>query len=1056
MLIKTNEVSAFRYGHQIIGTRPEQEDCFAALSLGGKGSLLVLADGMGGHSDGEKASACVVNDIVRTFRAAQEPFLLNLAEVAEHANAALGKEKQANRIAADAGCTLIIVRISHGAFDYLSIGDSYLFYQAPGHGLYKRNKLHTVAVELEERGIPKEEIEANPKRKALTCAVMGRQLTRDPHIGSIPLAPGGRILVTSDGLLSLSHGKVDAYLRATAPNPQGDIADIVTTLLDAVVKLNRERQDNTTVVGYQEPPEGTSADTPAVKQHKAVKQPRAATGKSRKLSLTLPAACLLSCIGTLALCTVAWTLYTPQEAQPPSVQRTFSSVIIEQTQLTQLRNQLYAPPKGQQAFTQEEVFYRNACDIKEIDTILNPPSSEPPSISAFFRKKTQLEECISKRQNKDQAETKTEKEIRRALTEALHYHMQTVDGPKIKNDIKDANELQKLCNDLNLKDDNLKDDDLKDVAFLRDVFAAEIKANGYLQFNLRERDKENWVSDTESEIHKIQNDPELQNANNLKKIVCNHLKSHFKESAQSLLTTESSDFDGFLGIVQGPYAVDSPLKDLFKDENTVLTSLQKLETSLNPPDNNKGAKDINEKRAKEIITQIKTTATQIKTPAPANPVWDSYVVDELANLAFDAVWKRLLHLDAQQKQDLSQSLNEVLSIQEISPQGECQQGKWSEKLRTKLATAQSIVNNIEVLKPDGKLKADATKFVTASQCSEDTKLELALQPFIKEKAAAFMWSSVEESCEWPTAATNDNDDILENFYGELDDANKKLKSQNEIIKILKLSKPEGTHMSDSAWNIGRADRLNEIIKVPGNADFDDEIKKFCGSLIPLIQNDEIFNVLPEGKIKTVCQALSELNAKLNEEVRKDKNSDVTEVLIPHINSIENALMQNENLTEEIAKKLTKEIVKTIVQKVTFDWVQPRKSATEYFACIVTTRSLTEENHDWAASRIIGITFTNDSKVSEVVLFTDKIARIVKNNGCNIIYDSSTKFSSDPKLKSLKHSDTWTLKAEQKEIKDEKEKVEQKEITDENEKERIFTLLKEGDIEGLAEKFNEKK
>lgn len=880
MLIKTNEVSAFRYGHQIIGTRPEQEDCFAALSLGGKGSLLVLADGMGGHSDGEKASACVVNDIVRTFRAAQEPFLLNLAEVAEHANAALGKEKQANRIAADAGCTLIIVRISHGAFDYLSIGDSYLFYQAPGHGLYKRNKLHTVAVELEERGIPKEEIEANPKRKALTCAVMGRQLTRDPHIGSIPLAPGGRILVTSDGLLSLSHGKVDAYLRATVPSPQGDIADIVTTLLDAVVKLNRERQDNTTVVGYQEPPEGTSADTPAVKQPKAVKQPRAATGKSRKLSLTLPAACLLSCIGTLALCTVAWTLYTPQEAQPTSAQGAVSSVIIEQTQLTQLRNQLYAPPKGQQAFTQEEVFYKNACHITEIDTILNPPSSEPPSISAFFRKKTQLEECISKRQNKDQAETKTEKEIRRALTEALHYHMQTVDGPKIKNDIKDANELQKLCNDDNLKDDNLKDDDLKDVAFLRDVFAAEIKANGYLQFNLRERDKENWVSDTESEIHKIQNDPELPNADNLKKIVCDHLKSYFKESAQALLTTEPPDFDGFLGIVQGPYADDSPLKDLFKDENTVLTSLQKLETSLNPPDNNKGAKDINNKRAKEIIIQIKTTATQIKTPATANPVWDSYVVDELANLAFDAVWKRLLHLDAQQKQDLSQSLNEVLSIQEISQQGECQQGKWSEKLRAKLERARTIVTKIEDLKPGASFEEDADKI---TKMFNFTEVDETLKPFILDKALAFMWTSVEKNETWPEQITPADNDILQKFNTELQEANNALteagkldcNDKSSVAVILKQAEEKATqgsqkrnkelHISEVCWD----NRLQDVIaKKAAN----------CISTKETFSDNDletIFNILAKKSTTSlkIADKLSELS-KMVEKLRgiqNDKN-----------------------------------------------------------------------------------------------------------------------------------------------------------------------------------------
>lgn len=301
MDIKTNEISAFRYGAQIIGTRPEQEDCFATCSLGGKGSLLVLADGMGGHSDGEKASACVVGDIIRTFRAAQAPFHLSLPEVAEHANSMLGAEKQRKHIAADAGCTLIIVRIGNGRFDYLSIGDSYLFYQAPAKGLRTCNKLHTVAAEMEEQGATKEEIEANPKRKALTCAVVGRQLTRAPYTGSIPLAPGGRILVSSDGLLSLAHAKVDAYLRSATPNPQGDIAAIVTTLLEAVVNLNRERQDNTTVVGYQEPPEGTSADTPAA-QAPPVLRPAAKKEKKGTTSMfpmALGAAALLA-LGSLA------------------------------------------------------------------------------------------------------------------------------------------------------------------------------------------------------------------------------------------------------------------------------------------------------------------------------------------------------------------------------------------------------------------------------------------------------------------------------------------------------------------------------------------------------------------------------------------------------------------------------------------------------------------------------------------------------------------------------------------------------------------------------------
>lgn len=262
MDIKNNKISDYRYGDQIQGTRPQQEDCYAVCNLPDGGSLLVLADGMGGHSDGEKASACIVNSITGQFQRAANPVQLSLLQVAENANEQLAEAKAKGAIGRDAGCTLILVRVYNGVFDFLSIGDSYLLFQPVGQGMQQCNQLHTVAAEMAATGATKEEIAATPKSKALTCAVVGKAFSRTPYEGrNIPLAPGDRLILASDGLLTLSLSRIDAYLRQDAVRPEGDARGLVDTLLRCVELKKRTKQDNTTVVCYQQPPAGVPAAT---------------------------------------------------------------------------------------------------------------------------------------------------------------------------------------------------------------------------------------------------------------------------------------------------------------------------------------------------------------------------------------------------------------------------------------------------------------------------------------------------------------------------------------------------------------------------------------------------------------------------------------------------------------------------------------------------------------------------------------------------------------------------------------------------------------------------
>ena len=221
-------------GAQHQGARPYQEDSWTLRGLPDGALLAVLADGMGGHAGGSVASRLAVGAFIMAVEQGG-----SLAEALQAANLAIAEGAARNTALRGMGSTLVAVMVKGDAVMWISVGDSPLYLVQDGR-LERLNADHSMAPQIDElvaRGvISAVEAAHHPGRHTLREAVMGERLTLIDQ-GSRALDPGGRLLVCSDGILSLG----DARIVANAARP-------VQELIEAVLAVGAPAQDNVTVI----------------------------------------------------------------------------------------------------------------------------------------------------------------------------------------------------------------------------------------------------------------------------------------------------------------------------------------------------------------------------------------------------------------------------------------------------------------------------------------------------------------------------------------------------------------------------------------------------------------------------------------------------------------------------------------------------------------------------------------------------------------------------------------------------------------------------------------
>ena len=248
-------------GDQIAGARAHQEDDYRTLGFrdadpDGCDLLLVLADGMGGHRGGARASGLAVSAFADAFRRERGGVAARLRAALEVANAEVGRRASEDARSAGMGCTLAACVVTDDASArWISVGDSPLWRlrgggDADGGGLERLNADHSMRPVLEDlvrqgRMAPEDAREAAAHQ--LRSALTGGALTLvDEAAPPVRLAAGDAVVLASDGLETLSTAEI-RRLCSGAPTA----AAAVTALLRAVEAADRPRQDNATVVVYR-------------------------------------------------------------------------------------------------------------------------------------------------------------------------------------------------------------------------------------------------------------------------------------------------------------------------------------------------------------------------------------------------------------------------------------------------------------------------------------------------------------------------------------------------------------------------------------------------------------------------------------------------------------------------------------------------------------------------------------------------------------------------------------------------------------------------------------
>lgn len=204
--------------------------------------VFAVADGMGGHSAGEVASAAVVrrlNELAGDLTVTEDDILDTLTQAVDDIEIDTGDTE----LGAGTTVTGVIISEQTGlpVWQVFNIGDSRVYQYFKG-ALSQITVDHSVVQHLLDTGaITEEEAEVHPHSNVITRAV-GLGEAPLPDYTSLALIPGQRILICSDGLTKELTDVGIQYFLST----QHTAEDAARTLVEQA--LNNAGRDNVTVV----------------------------------------------------------------------------------------------------------------------------------------------------------------------------------------------------------------------------------------------------------------------------------------------------------------------------------------------------------------------------------------------------------------------------------------------------------------------------------------------------------------------------------------------------------------------------------------------------------------------------------------------------------------------------------------------------------------------------------------------------------------------------------------------------------------------------------------
>jgi serine/threonine protein phosphatase PrpC len=189
--------------HSMRGARPTNQDRVAVTERE-NAVLMVLADGLGGHSGGELAAEILSQTAVRMFQAVRQPVITKpssfLALIIMHAHKTITDVGMAHRPPITPRTTGVLCLVQNGYAYWAHVGDS-RFYLFRGNQIVKRTRDHTFAEHLRSGGLLKDdEVSDHPDKSRLLKCIGGPFNPTITLSDETLLFPGDILLLCSDGL----------------------------------------------------------------------------------------------------------------------------------------------------------------------------------------------------------------------------------------------------------------------------------------------------------------------------------------------------------------------------------------------------------------------------------------------------------------------------------------------------------------------------------------------------------------------------------------------------------------------------------------------------------------------------------------------------------------------------------------------------------------------------------------------------------------------------------------------------------------------------------------
>jgi PPM family protein phosphatase len=201
----------------LLGDREDNQDR-VTVSAAQQAALLVVIDGMGGHSDGSRAADTALKSLLESFRQTALPMFdpLGFLHMAlSRAHDEVAKLGNGQSIDTRPRATSAVCLVQDGAAFWAHIGDSRVYHLRHGKILQRTRDHSHVELLLREGKITEEELPTHPMRNFVECCLGGDPAIPEMTVsGRHVLQPGDVLLLCTDGIwANLRDSDIAGFFR---------------------------------------------------------------------------------------------------------------------------------------------------------------------------------------------------------------------------------------------------------------------------------------------------------------------------------------------------------------------------------------------------------------------------------------------------------------------------------------------------------------------------------------------------------------------------------------------------------------------------------------------------------------------------------------------------------------------------------------------------------------------------------------------------------------------------------------------------------------------------